>query len=181
VALSATDTICRWRGEHDVITCALRLEEILWMGSNWFPCVCMWGHPQSHNDQLLIMTMGEGLEYDDLENVCSLLHFFFKVLFSCRGTERDKGDIGVMSCLVFQACLDRPCVDASDWPNNLIGRLHSCSFHTSLYYSHEHGVVVWYCLTLLCVCVCVCVCVHVCVRAALDWRTYSSMFLSRLS
>ena len=74
-----------------------------------FISLCMLGHPQSQNDQLLIMTKAKGLEYDDQDNFCSMLHLFFEgFFFSCPRTQRDKGEIQVMSCSLFQACMSGP-------------------------------------------------------------------------
>lgn len=57
----------------------------------------MLGQQQSQNDQLFIMNKGKGLEYDDHDNFCSMLHLFFNVNFSlCRRTEREKGGVQVM-------------------------------------------------------------------------------------
>ena len=50
------------------------------MGSNLF-FLCMLGHPQSQNDQLLIMTKGKGLDYDDQDHFCSMLNMFSKPFF----------------------------------------------------------------------------------------------------
>lgn len=107
VALSVTDTICCREVEHDVITCALWLEEILWMGSNLFPCVC-WGTRSHKMINCSLWLRGKRLEYDDQDDFSSMLHlfprpFFFFFFFSCPSTRRDKGEIQVMSCLVFSS------------------------------------------------------------------------------
>ncbi len=68
--------------------------------------------------------------------------------------------------------LDQSSVDAFDRPNNLIGCLHSCSFHSSLYYVHEQlqlGAVVWCCLPLFCVCMCVRLLRRVCLCVCSSW------------
>lgn len=78
VALSATDTIYHLEVEYDNL-CSMTGGNTV--NGKQFISLCMLGHPQIQNDQLLIMTKGKGLEYDDQENFCSMLHLFLRPLF----------------------------------------------------------------------------------------------------
>lgn len=68
------------------------------------------------------------------------------------GVKRGRNSSNVMLKSLWSVALALASGDVFDRPNNPIGRLHSSSFHTLLYYSHEQlqlAVVVGYCRLLL--------------------------------